>query len=56
MPDIREPNSLNPIWPTKPGKSPGKRKQPVVPEKEKGQRKQRDEERPDDRPHIDDYA
>ncbi len=57
MPDIGETYPVNPIWPTKPGKGPERRKRPKpAAEREKKRRDEQEREGPDDRPHIDDYA
>ena len=57
MPDIGETYPVNPIWPTKPGKGPERRKRPKpAAEREKERRDEQEREGPDDRPHIDDYA
>ncbi len=57
MPDIGETYPVNPIWPTEPGKGPGQRKRPEPPSKrDKERRDDQEQEKPDDSPHIDDYA
>lgn len=59
MPDIGEPYPIKPVWPTRPERRTGKRKQKEQPEKDSGEARKepdQDEDLPNDKPHIDDYA
>jgi hypothetical protein len=59
MPDIREPYPIKPVWPTRPERRTGKRKQKEQPEKEPDEgRKEPDQDEglPGGGTRIDDYA